>query len=725
MSEAIVDGIPGDPFAFLGGHKDDQHWVVRTIQPQANSVELVNADGHHLAMMERGHDDGLFEARLPLPVSAYRFKLHEADGHERIIDDPYRFPSLLGDIDRFLMGEGTHLQLHHKLGAHLEQFDGVDGVQFAVWAPNASRVSVVGPFNNWDGRCHLMRLHPANGAWDIFIPGLGQGDLYKFEISGPDGKLLPLKTDPFARRMEPPPGNASIVYRSDYQWQDDAWRKKREPAAASLRRPMAIYEVHLGSWARNTEENNRQLSYEELVARLVPYVKDMGYTHVELLPISEHPFAGSWGYQPIGMFAPTCRFGTPDEFKHFVDACHQAGIGVIMDWVPAHFPKDEFGLGRFDGTHLYEHADPRLGLHQDWGTLIFNLGRKEVVNYLIANALFWIEEYHIDGLRVDAVASLLYLDYSRKSGQWVPNRHGGNENLEAIEFLKRMNELVHEQGAVTMAEESTDWPMVSRPTYLGGLGFTYKWNMGWMHDSLTYIAQDPVHRKYHHDRMTFGLIYAFSENFILPLSHDEVVHGKGSILNRMPGDDWQKFANLRLYYTFMYCHPGKKLMFMGDEFGQSREWNHDASLDWYSLAVHWHAGVRNLVRDLNELYTHTPALFEVDFEAGGFTWIDCDDNTRSILAFLRQPRDSADFVVAICNFTPMLRLNYRVGVPMDGVYIERLNSDASEYSGSGCGNLGAVTADEIPAHGYPYSLNLTLPPLAALILQPEKNAGTK
>lgn len=724
MSGAVFNGIPVDPFAFLGCHSDDQHWVVRTVQPQANSVEIVSADGHRIAMMERVNNDGLFEARLPLPVSAYRFKLHEANGHEQLIEDPYRFPSLLGDIDRFLMGEGTHLQLHHKLGAHLAQFEGVDGVQFTVWAPNASRVSVVGPFNNWDGRRHSMRLHPANGVWDIFIPGRGEDDLYKFEISDPNGELLPLKTDPFARYMEPPPGNASIVYRSDYQWQDDEWIKNREPAA-SLRHPMAIYEVHLGSWTRKTEENNRQLSYRELAATLVPYIKDMGYTHVELLPVSEHPFEGSWGYQPIGMFAPTGRFGTPDEFKYFVDACHQAGIGVIMDWVPAHFPKDDFGLGRFDGTHLYEHADPRLGLHQDWGTLIFNLGRKEVVNYLIANALFWIEEYHIDGLRVDAVASLLYLDYSRQPGEWVPNRFGGNENLEAIDFLKRMNELVHAHGAVTMAEESTAWPMVSRPTYIGGLGFTYKWNMGWMHDSLAYIAQDPVHRKYHHDRMTFGLTYAFSENFILPLSHDEVVHGKGSILNRMPGDDWQKFANLRLYYTFMYCHPGKKLMFMGDEFGQDREWNHDASPDWHLLDVHWHAGVRKLVRDLNGLYTRTPALFEVDFEADGFAWIDCNDRARSILAFMRRARNSADVVVVVCNFTPVSRENYRVGVPADGVYIERLNSDAAEYSGSGRGNLGAVTAGEIPAHGYPYSLNLTLPPLAALILQPELMAGTQ
>ncbi|MDH3694547.1 MAG: 1,4-alpha-glucan branching protein GlgB, partial [Gammaproteobacteria bacterium] len=674
MSEAIVSCIPNDPFAFFGSHCDDRHWVVRTMQPQANSVELVDADGHRIATMECVRDDGLFETRLPLPASAYRFKLHELGGHERLIDDPYRFPSLLGDIDRHLIGEGTHLQLYRKLGAHLEQFDGVDGVQFAVWAPNAIRISVVGPFNKWDGRCHPMRLHPANGVWDIFIPGLCEGDLYKFEISGPDGKLLPLKTDPFARRMEPPPGNASIIYRSDYQWQDDAWIKNRAPAD-SLSNPMAIYEVHLGSWTRNTVENNRQLTYKEMAATLVPYVKDMGYTHVELLPVSEHPFTGSWGYQPIGMFAPTCRFGEPDELKCFVDACHQAGIGVIMDWVPAHFPKDDFGLGLFDGTHLYEHADPRLGLHQDWGTLIFNLGRKEVVNYLISNALFWIEEFHIDGLRVDAVASLLYLDYSRKPGEWIPNRHGGNENLEAIDFLKRMNELVHAHGAVTMAEESTAWPMVSRPTYLGGLGFTYKWNMGWMHDSLSYIAQDPVHRKYHHDRMTFSLIYAFSENFILPLSHDEVVHGKGSIINRMPGDDWQKFANLRLYYTYMYCHPGKKLMFMGNEFGQLQEWNHDTSLDWHLLEQPLHAGVRNLVRDLNSLYTRTPALFEVDFDTQGFIWIDCDDNTRSILAFLRQTNNSADFVVVICNFTPMLRQNYRVGVPLGGAYVECLNSD--------------------------------------------------
>jgi 1,4-alpha-glucan branching enzyme len=592
--------------------------------------------------------------------------------------------------------------------------DGTGGVHFAVWAPNARRVSVVGPFNAWDGRRHPMRLHPANGVWDLFIPGIGDGELYKFELLGPDGQLLPHKADPLARRMEPPPGNASIVYRGTHRWTDDDWMHGRAGRTA-LDRPLAIYEVHLGSWRRHGE---RWPICRELAAELVAYVSEMGFTHIELLPVSEHPFEGSWGYQPIGLFAPTWRLGTPDDFKYLIDCCHTAGIGVILDWVPAHFPRDDYGLARFDGTHLYEHADPRQGAHPDWGTLVFNFGRKEVVNYLLTNALFWLEQYHVDALRVDAVASMLYLDYSRQPGEWLPNERGGNENLEAVAFLRRMNEQVHAAGGVTMAEESTAWPLVSGPTYLGGLGFSYKWNLGWMHDTLAYMREDPVHRRYHHEKLTFGLLYAFNENFILPLSHDEVVHGKGSLLDRMPGDGWQKFANLRLYFAFMYGHPGKKLLFMGSEFAQSREWNHSASLDWHLLDNDFHAGVQRAVRDLNHLYRRSPALYQADVDAAGFDWIDCADHEHSVIAFVRRARDANDFVVVVCNFTPVPRHDYRVGVPSPGHYRELFNSDAAEYAGSGVGNAGAVTAEPIAAHGHADSLRLTLPPLAALFLQP-------
>ncbi len=717
--EDIAKGRSGDPFSVLGPHSGGKKWTVRTIQPQAESVDILNEKGESLAQLERVHADGVFEARLSLPVVGYRFRLREGE-QSRIVDDPYRFPSPLGDLDRHLIGEGTHLRLYDKLGAHPMELEGVGGVHFSVWAPSAKRVSVVGPFNNWDGRRHPMRLHPSNGVWDIFVPGLGEGEFYKFELVSGEGHRLPLKADPFARRMEPPPGNASIVFRGNYSWGDDAWMANRAERSA-LDRPISIYEVHLGSWRRHGD-GDRWLSYRELAEELVAYVRDMGYTHIELLPPTEFPFDGSWGYQPIGMFAPTWRFGGPDEFKYFVDCCHHQGIGVIVDWVPAHFPRDEHGLGQFDGTHLYEHADPRQGAHQDWGTLVFNFGRNEVRNYLLASALLWIDEYHIDALRVDAVASMLYLDYSREADQWVPNEFGGNENLEAIGFLKQMNEVVHAQGAVTMAEESTAWPMVSRPTYLGGLGFTYKWNMGWMHDTLSFISEDPVHRRYHHDKMTFGLIYAFNENFILPLSHDEVVHGKGSILDRMPGDTWQKFANLRLYYTFMYAHPGKKLLFMGGEFGQGREWNYAASLDWHLLELGPHAGVQRFVRDLNALYADSPALYEVDFDPAGFEWIDCTDYEQSIIALLRRSKNPADFVVAVFNFTPVVRGGYRIGVPTPGLFRECLNSDSEAYGGSGVGNLGAVRAEEIPAHGRPYSLNLTLPPLSGLVFAPTQES---
>ena len=718
--DALARGDHADCFGLLGPHATGKQWLVRTFQPQVEAVTLVDTEGEPLAAMKRVHPDGIFEARLPLPQVGYRLRLEE-QGQERVIEDPYRFDSPLGDMDRYLMGEGTHLRLPEKLGAHITELDGISGVHFAVWAPNASRVSVVGPFNGWDGRRHPMRNHPGNGVWDIFVPDLAEGELYKFELEGPQGQLLPLKTDPYARAMEPPPGNASVVHRSHYRWQDGEWMASRSERTA-LDRPVAVYEVHLGSWRRHAD-GNRWLSYRELAESLVRYLRELGYTHVELLPPTEHPFDGSWGYQPIGLYAPTWRFGSPDDFKYFVDCCHQSEIGVIIDWVPAHFPRDEHGLGFFDGTHLYEYADPRQGAHQDWGTLIFNFGRNEVANYLLANALFWVDEYHIDALRVDAVASMLYLDYSREPGQWIPNRYGGNENLEAVAFLRRMNELVHAEGGVTMAEESTSWPMVSRPTYLGGLGFSYKWNMGWMHDTLDYIKEDPVHRRYHQDRLTFGLLYAFSENFILPLSHDEVVHGKGSLLTRMPGDAWQKFANLRLYYTFMYAHPGKKLLFMGGEFAQGREWNHAAALEWSLLEVNWHAGVQRLVRDLNRLYVGTPALYQVDFSPTGFEWIDCSDTEQSVLAFLRRGTDPDDFLVVVCNFTPLPRHGYRIGVPGPGHYREIMNSDAGDYGGSGVGNLGAVNAEAVKAHGRPWSLNLTLPPLAGLVLQPEHHGA--
>jgi 1,4-alpha-glucan branching enzyme len=574
---------------------------------------------------------------------------------------------------------------------------------------------VIGDFNLWDGRRHVMRKHPGIGVWEIFVPGVGDGALYKYEIRGPNGDLLPLKADPFGFRAEKLPGTASVVHDpSRYEWGDAAWMGERENKIA-LDAPMATYEVHLGSWRRNPDGS--YYTYGQLAEELVPYVAEMGYTHVEFLPPTEHPFDGSWGYQPLGLYAPTSRFGTPDEFKRLVDAFHRAGIGVIIDWVPAHFPEDPHGLGLFDGTHLYEHADPRQGRHPDWGTLVFNYGRPEVSNYLLANALFWVSEYHVDGLRVDAVASMLYLDYSREPGEWIPNVHGGNENLKAVAFLQRMNELVfgRHPGATTLAEESTAWPMVSRPVSMGGLGFGYKWNMGWMHDSLQYISEDPIHRRYHHNEITFSFVYAFNENFVLPLSHDEVVHGKRSLIDKMPGDEWQKFANLRAYYGFMYTHPGKQLLFMGGELAQRREWNHDASLDWHLLEETPHRGVQTLVKDLNALYSATPALYEVDFEPAGFGWIEGGDIENSVVSFLR--RANKDLAIVVCNFTPGVRHGYRIGVPEGGAYEEALNTDDTRYGGSGVRNSEGVLAEKVPAHGQPYSLSLTLPPLATMVLK--------
>jgi len=713
-ASAIVTGDHLDPYSFLGMHDTRDGTVVRAFLPGANAVEVVSR-GDTLGTLEIIHPEGLFtgvvEKRAP-----YSLRVTWEDGNEAEVEDPYRFPGVLGDQDLYLFGEGNHLGLYEKLGAHPIRLEGVAGTSFAVWAPNARRVSVVGGFNFWDGRRHVMRRHPG-GVWEIFIPGVGEGEVYKYEIKGPNGELLPLKADPFGFRAERLPGTASVIHGpSRYEWGDKTWMENRAGKNA-LDGPMAIYEVHLGSWRRNPDGS--YYTYGQLAEELVTYVSEMGYTHVEFLPPTEHPFDGSWGYQPLGLFAPTSRFGTPDEFKGLVDAFHLAGIGVIMDWVPAHFPEDAHGLALFDGTHLYDHADPRQGRHPDWGTLVFDYGRPEVRNYLVSNALFWVSEYHVDGLRVDAVASMLYLDYSRNPGEWVPNVHGGNENLEAVAFLKRANELVFgtETGATTLAEESTAWPMVSRPTSMGGLGFGYKWNMGWMHDSLQYMSEDPINRRYHHDEITFSLAYAFDENFVLPLSHDEVVHGKRSLLEKMPGDEWQRFANLRAYYGFMYAHPGKQLLFMGGEFAQRREWNHEAPLDWHLLEDTDHRGVQELVRDLNALYVATPALYEIDFEPRGFGWISGGDIENSVVSFLRRGSAEGDLAIVVCNFTPVVRQDYRIGVPQVGTYQEAMNTDDSSYGGSGVHNGDGVKAEKVPAHGREQSIALTLPPLATIILK--------
>ncbi len=626
---------------------------------------------------------------------------------------------VLTDFDLHLIGEGTHYKNYEKLGAHVMEINGVKGVHFAVWAPNAKEISVVGNFNNWDRKRHKMQLLGDSGIWEIFIPGLDEGELYKFEITSKYHGYREQKADPFAFFFEVRPKSAAIVYNiNKYKWNDDKWMENRKNKNW-FDSPIAIYEVHLGSWMRVPEENNRFLTYRELSERLIPYVKEMGYTHIELLPVTEHPLDASWGYQTIGYFAPTSRFGKPEDFMYFIDQCHQNEIGVIMDWVPAHFPKDAHGLGFFDGTCLYEHEDPRKGEHRDWGTLIFNYGRNEVANYLISNALFWLDKYHIDGLRVDAVASMLYLDYSRKPGDWIPNIYGGNENLEAIAFIKRFNEVVHQYhpNVLTIAEESTAWPSVSRPTYLGGLGFSMKWNMGWMHDTLEYFSKDPIYRKYHTDKLTFSMIYAFTENFVLPFSHDEVVHGKRSMLDKMPGDMWQKFANLRALYTYMYGHPGKKLLFMGSEFGQWNEWNFDSSLDWHLLQYEPHQKLQRFMKDLNSLYKKEPAFYELDFSWHGFEWIDFHDSDNSVISFIRKARNPDDFVVFVFNLTPVPRSGYRIGVPKKGFYKELLNSDSELYWGSNQGNAGGVYAEEIPQHGRPYSINLTLPPLSAIVFK--------
>ncbi len=716
---SLVNGDECDPFSFLGMHRSENgELVLRAFHPGATAVSIIDRKtGAELAELVCVDSSGFFEASLGLDRASFPYRLRVSTGEiSRTIDDPYSFPPLLTETDIYLHAEGNYLFSYEKMGAHPMVREGVAGTNFVVWAPNARRVSVVGDFNEWDGRRQPMRLHPGAGLWEIFLPGVGVGALYKYEIRTKTGETL-FKADPFAFEAERPPKTASVI--------SAALPEPRRAPHASPRTdrqaPVSIYEVHLGSWRRVPEEGGRSLRYGELADTLVPYVKDMGFTHIELMPVSEHPFDGSWGYQPTSLFAPTSRYGTPSEFQKFVERCHDAGIGVILDWVAGHFPNDPHGLSNFDGTHLYEHQDPREGLHPDWHTHIYNFGRNEVRGYLLSNALFWLSRYGVDGLRVDAVASMLYRNYSRKEGEWIPNIHGGPENLEAISFLHRLNEAVYawHPDAVTVAEESTAWPMVSRPTYLGGLGFGYKWNLGWMHDTLSYMAKEPVHRKYHHDRLTFGLLYAFSENFILPLSHDEVVHGKGSLLGKMPGDRWQKFANLRAYLAFMFTQPGKKLLFMGGEFAQEREWNHDESLDWHLFEDGMHAGVQALVRDLNHLYRNAPALHERDCEAEGFSWIDCNDAEAGVVSYIRHAAEPADLMVIVCNFTPVVRNDYVVGAPRQGAYREVLNSDARCYGGSGIGNSGMVVARDAPAHGMAASLSLTLPPLGVLILQPE------
>ena len=717
--DALGDGRHASPFAVLGRFSDgDDGSVVRTFQPQADSVTVLAGGGRRVEMIPLG-GRGLFVAHASEAIGEdYRLELGEPAGTREIVD-AYALPSAIGEIDRHLFNEGTHQQLYRILGSHAITHAGHEGVHFAIWAPNARRVSVVGQFNGWDGRRHVMRAHPGSGLWDIFIPDTGEGTLYKYEIVGAQGALLPLKNDPYASYFEQAPDNASIVFKSRFGWNDGQWLKSARGADMRAR-PMTIYEAHPGSWALH--EDGRMLSWPELADRMIPYLVENAYTHVELLPVTEHPFTGSWGYQPIGLYAPTSRFGNPDDFRQFVDRCHTSGIGVIMDWVPAHFPTDDHGLGNFDGTHLYEHADPRQGFHPDWNTLIFNYGRREVANYLLSNAVYWIREFHLDGLRVDAVASMLYLDYSRKDGEWIPNRHGGRENLEAIDFLKRMNELVHAEGGITLAEESTSFPRVSHPTWADGLGFTFKWNMGWMHDVLEYMSKDPAWRKYHHDNLTFGMLYAFSENFVLPFSHDEVVHGKGSMIEKMPGDDWRKFANLRALYAMMTSWPGKKLNFMGNEFAQFHEWRDGGSLDWHLLDEPRHRHMLDLVRALNELYRDHGALHETDCDAAGFEWIDCSDAEQSVIAWYRYSADRSRKLVTVMNFTPIVREDYRIGVDDGGAWAERINTDDERFGGSGQRSAGeraggALTTEDVGAHGRPFSLSLRLPPLAALVLE--------
>jgi 1,4-alpha-glucan branching enzyme len=727
----IVAARHNDPFSVLGQHLVDDGIVVRAFVPGADRVRVVTRQFSPPVSstllqttprdidLERRSVEGFFEGFLLGQKESFPYQLHAENGAGAWdFFDPYAFGPVLGPVDDYLLVEGTHRQLYERLGAHPMTHEGVEGVLFAVWAPQAQRVSVVGDFNHWDGRRHQMRKRIDSGLWEIFAPGVTEGTAYKYEIIGAQGTLLPLKADPFAFCGEMRPSTASIVtHTDDLTWDDTKHLEWRASGVQARRLPMSIYEVHLGSWRRNGQ--NEFLSYDELADQLIPYVLDMGFTHIELLPVSEHPFDASWGYQPIGLFAPTRRFGDAAGFQRFVNRAHQAGISIILDWVPAHFPTDEHGLSWFDGAPLYEHADPRRGFHPDWNTAIYDFGRREVANVLAASALYWLDQFHIDGLRVDAVASMLYLDYSRKDGEWLPNPDGSKENRDAVHFLQRVNEQVYASfpGAITIAEESTAWPGVSSPTSSGGLGFGFKWNMGWMNDTLSYMALDPVHRRYHHDKLTFGLIYAFSENFILPLSHDEVVHGKGAIVSKMPGDEWQRFANTRAYYAFMWGYPGKKLLFMGQEFGQRREWNFDTGLDWWITDYPHHRGLQALVRDINRCHREKSALHARDCEPGGFQWIVVSDADQSVFAWLRWGEPGTRPVAVISNFTPVPRYGYRIGLPHAGRWREILNSDAHDYGGSGVGNLGAVTAFTHPAHGFPASAEVILPPLATIYLE--------
>ena len=713
--EAIVGGYHSDAFRILGPHATrtyagEERWEVRAMLPQAESAEILC--GENCAEMDKKHHDGFFVASLEGEPRRYTIRTRLWGGREMEIEDPYRFGPQLSDSDLHLHAEGTLYEAYRVFGAHLTCSEGVSGVRFAVWAPNALSVAVVGEFNEWDVRRHPMRCRNG-GVWEIFMPELGEGAAYKFHVRSRFSGYHQLKADPYAFYCETPPKSASLVCDlSRYRWNDTAWMESRA-RTNWLKAPVSVYEVHLESWMRGPDR--QPLTYREMAVKLVEYVKLMGYSHIELLPVMEHPFSGSWGYQIIGYFAPTSRFGSPGDFRHLIDACHQAGIGVIVDWVPAHFPKDAHGLAFFDGTALYEHADWRKGEHHEWGTLIFNYGRAEVRSFLISNALFWLNEYHIDGLRVDAVASMLYLDYSRNPGEWIPNQYGGNENLEAIDFLRRYNELVHRvPGVFTVAEESTAFPGVSRPVYLNGLGFTFKWNMGWMHDMLAYFREDPVHRKYHHDHITFGLLYAFSENFVLPISHDEVVHGKASLINKMPGDEWKQFANARAFLAYMWAHPGKKLLFMGQEIGQRDEWNYQVGVHWELLEFDYHRKLQALVRELNRLYRANPALHQVDFHSSGFEWVDFHDAERSVISFLRRAEDPSDFLLFCCNFTPVVRHGYEFGVPDEGHYEEVLNTDSALYGGSNVGAGSPVRSQPVPRHHRLHSIRVTLPPLAVV-----------
>ncbi|QOL26810.1 1,4-alpha-glucan branching protein GlgB [Thalassotalea sp. LPB0316] len=717
----IISAQHNQPHQVLGLHADDSGYLtLNAFVPKAQAVAVYAKNTKKvIAKLNKIDDAGFFSKKLRRKNSFdYQLEI-TVDGKTSRVEDPFAFAPTLGELDLHLLREGNHLHPYNILGAHLKTVNGVKGVSFALWAPNAKRVSVVGEFNNWDGRCHPMTNQDFSGYWSLFIPQLKAGELYKFEILRSDGNLQPLKADPYGLQAQFRPETASIVNaEKHYKWQDKAWLKVRE-ARNSRHAPISIYEVHLGSWQR--DENNHYLNYRELADQLIPYTLEMGFTHIQLMPVSEFPYDGSWGYQPVGLFAPSSRFGDADDFKYFVDQCHQANLGVLIDWVPGHFPIDQHGLAQFDGTHLYEHADPRQGFHPDWNTLIYNYGRTEVANFLRASALHWLDRFHVDGIRVDAVASMLYLDYSRKEGEWIPNEHGGRENLEAVAFLQRFNEELYREypGTFSVAEESTSWPGVSKPTDAGGLGFGYKWNMGWMNDTLEYIKREPIHRKHHHNEISFGLVYAFDENFILPISHDEVVHGKGSMIERMPGDAWQQFANLRAYYGFMWSHPGKKLLFMGCEYGQGPEWNYEKALEWHQLDIHWHAQVQQLVKDLNRVYQATPALYQHDCEHQGFAWLDHENAEQSVYSFIRFGQHGEAPVVVVCNFSDQVYHNFTVGVPEQGHYQELLNTDAQIYGGSNQGNFGGATSKDKPMDNQAQSIDITVPPLATLIFKLE------